>query len=177
MENTQELIQKFKEELIENIRKEISETGGISTYLQLMGKKKDEEKPVIIHIETDFTDEDDKKFFMDEGIPAICTKLKKHEISPLCVCFVAEAWMRVLDKNINEEKKTEVVIVNVSTEKGDDMIVYNIIRHPYEVDEKGELTSKTELSEEEMSKEDGKTPSSGGRFSNLYQKFAKGLCN
>lgn len=175
MESNKEIIQKYKEELIENIRREINETGNISAYIQLMGTKEDLDKPVIIHIETDFEGEEDKEFFMSEGIPAICKKIKKHDINPICVCFVAEAWMRIFNKEKQQESKEEVVIINISTEKGDDMIVYNIIRHPYEVDETGDLKSRVELTESDTVKENGESSTTRGRFTNLYRKFIDGL--
>lgn len=174
MDNNQEMIDEYKKELLQNIRAEISETGSVAAYLQLMGTKKDLDKPVIVHIQTDFVDEDDKEFFVEEGIPTICKDLKKRQFTPICVSFVAEAWMRVSDS----KDKKEVILINISTENGDDMYIYNIIRHPYEVDESGELKSKVELSEDEItSDKDDKPSSAGGRFSNLYQKFAKILCN
>lgn len=177
MESKQEIIQKYKEELIENIRKEMNDTGAISAYMQLIGTKDDLDKPVIIHIETAFEDEEDKSFFMSEGIPVICKKIKDHDINPICVSFVAEAWMRIFNKEKQQENKEEVVIINISTEDGDEMIVYNIIRHPYEVDESGELKSKVELSESDVVKDNTETPNTAGRFTNLYRKFIDGMNN
>lgn len=177
MESKQEIIQKYKEELIENIRKEMTETGAISAYMQLIGTKEDLDKPVIIHIETAFEGEEDKHFFMSEGIPVICKKIKEHDINPICVCFVAEAWMRIFNKEKQQENKEEVVIINISTEDGDEMSVYNIIRHPYEVDKSGDLTSKVELSESDVVKDNGQEPKTAGRFTNLYRKFINELNN
>ena len=73
--------------------------------------------------------------------------------------------------------KEEVVIINISTEDGDEMSVYNIIRHPYEVDKNGDLTSKVELSESDVVKDNGQAPATAGRFTNLYRKFINELNN
>ena len=169
------IIQNYKEELIENIRREINKTGNISAYIQIMGIKEDVDQLAIVHIETDFKGEEDKEFFMSEGIPVICKKIKKHNISPICISFVAEAWMRIFNKEKQQESKEEVVIINISTEKGDDMIVYNIIRHPYEVDETGDLKSTVELTESDRVKDKGESQKTAGRFTNLYHKFINGL--
>ena len=177
MESKQEIIQKYKEELLENIRREMDETGAISTYIQLIGTKEDVDKPVIIHIDTAFEDEEDKHFFMSEGIPVICKKIKEHNINPICVCFVAEAWMTMFNKEKQKESKEEVIIINMSTQDGDDMIVYNIVRHPYEVDESGDLKSKVELVESDAVKDNDEKSTTAGRFTNLYQKFIDGLIN
>lgn len=178
MENNKELIQQYKEELLQNIRNEILQEGSVNTYIQVMGTKKDSEKPVIVHIDASFGDDEDKEYFLEEGIPHICKKLKKHDFEPVCVVFVAEAWMKIKDlKEDKKEEKKEVVIVNFSASDGDVLHAYPIIRHPYEIDSAGELTSRVELSEDELTKEEGKPQSAGGKFTNLYHKFYSGLCN
>lgn len=177
MESKEEIIQKYKEEQLKNIKEIISETGSLGTYMQLVGTKQGVDKPIVVHIETPFEDDDDKKLFLDDGIPMICKGLKQEEIIPLCVSFTAEAWMKLHDATTGKEtEKKEVIIMTISSEDQDIMYVYEIIRHPYEVDESGELKSKVELSEQDvMDQYDGKREKPAGRFSNLYAKFAKGL--
>lgn len=174
METREEIIQKYKEEQLINIKNMISETGGIGTFMQLVGIKKGLDKPIIVHIETPFENDEDKEMFIEDGIPMICKGLKGEEITPICVSFFAEAWMKIYDKQKGKEsEKKEVVIMTISSEESDKMYVYDIIRHPYEVDENGELISKTELSDNGDVK--GEEQERKGRFTNLYEKFTKGL--
>jgi hypothetical protein len=52
------------------------------------------------------------------------------------------------------------------------MEAYDIIRHAYEVDDKGELSSKVDLVKNEDLSSENKL-SSEGRFSNLYATLMK----
>lgn len=164
---TPELMDDYRKELLENIEAEMKEEGSVSAFVQIMGEKEGVDKPVIVHIVTNFGGDDDKEFFIEEAIPQICKKLKKSEITPHQVVFVSEVWVHKIDKKTGEKTKEEAVMIAISSDKGEILEAYDIIRHTYEVDEKGELSSRIELKKnEDLS---GPTPESEGRFSNLYR--------
>lgn len=169
---TPELMQEYKKELLENIQAEMKDEGNVSSFMQIIGEKEGMDKPVIVHIVTDFTDNDSKDFFVEEIIPQITKKLKKNSITPHHVVFVSEVWVTTVDKKTDESKKEEAVLIAYSSEDGETMEAYNIIRHAYEVDDKGELSSKVDLVKNEALSSENKL-SSEGRFSNLYTTLMK----
>lgn len=176
----QELIKDYKKELFENISGELTEEGKVSTFVQIVGEKEGMDKPVIVHVVTEFANDEEKEFFVKEAIPDICKRLRKNKIIPSFVVFVSECWITVMSKKTDEKKKSEIVLVNISSENGDEIEVYDIVRHPYEINEKGDLVSKVELlinndiTTTDSSDTDKKME---GRFTNLYGKFMKHLNN
>lgn len=171
---TNELLEQYKKELLENVNAEMQEEGKLMPFIQLIGFKSDLEKPAIVHIAAPFQDEEDKDLFVQQAIPEICRKLKKNNIDVELVTFVAECWMTVIDDKTGKSKKSEVVMIIYSDKNGDKTEAYDIIRHDYEVDEKGELTSKIEYKKNEKMSSD-ETIQVGGRFSDLYKQFRKQL--
>lgn len=171
-----ELVEDYKKELFENINSEFKNEGNLTTFIQIVGKKDGFDKPVIVHIVTGFANDEEKEFFINEAVPDICKRLKNNKIIPSFVTFVSECWMTMVDKKTKKEKKKEIVLITYSSEKGDDSDIYNIVRHPYEINEKGDLVSEIELEKnDELSTTE---PSqSKGRFTNLYSRFMKHLNN
>lgn len=168
---TPEIIDDYKKELLLNIEAEMKDEGKVSTFMQILGEKEGIEKPVIIHIVTEFHDEENKDFFVEEVIPTISKKLKKNQITPHYVVFVSEVWVTKVNKESGNSNKEEAVLIAYSSESGENMEAYNIIRHAYEVDDKGELSSKVDLVKDEDLTAQGAT--SEGRFSNLYRTLMK----
>ena len=168
---TPELMEEYKKELLENIELEMKDEGKVRPFMQIIGEKEGMDKPVIIHIVTEFGDDESKDFFIEEVIPEGSRKLKKIQTTPHHVVFVSEVWMTMVDENTNKTKKEEAVLIAYSSEEGEVMEAYNIIRHAYEVDEQGELSSKIDLIKNEDLSSHNDTPS--GRFSNLYATLMK----
>ncbi len=169
---TPELMEEYKKELLDNIQAEMKDEGKVRPFMQIIGEKEEMDKPVIIHVVTEFGDDESKDFFIEEVIPEISRKLKKNQITPHHVVFVSEVWMTMVDKNTNKTKKEEAIFIAYSSEEGESMEAYNIIRHDYEVDEQGELSSKIDLIKNEDLSSKNET-SSAGRFSNLYAILMK----
>jgi len=169
---TPELMEEYKKELLENIQAEMKDEGKVSPFMQIIGEKEGIDKPVIIHIVTEFNDADSKDFFIEEVIPEISRKLKKNQITPHQIVFVSEVWVTTIDKKTDESKKEEAILIAYSSEDGETMEAYDIIRHAYEVDDKGELSSKVDLVKNEDLSSENKL-SSEGRFSNLYATLMK----
>lgn len=169
-----ELMEDYKKELLENIQAEMKDEGKVSSFMQIIGEKEDLDKPVIIHIVTHFDEPDSKDFFVQEIIPEISKKLKSNVITPKYVVFVSEVWITRLDTKTNESKKDEAVLIAFSSEEGDKLETYDIIRHAYEVDKNGQLTSKTDLVlNDEFSIDSSDEKAAEGRFSHLYQTLMK----
>jgi len=168
---TPELMQEYKKELLQNIQAEMNDEGSLTPFVQIIGEKEGLDKPVIIHIVTEFSDSESKDFFIEEVIPEISRKLKKNYITPHHVVFVSEVWVTSPDKKTDDKKK-EAVFIAYSSKEGEIMETYDIIRHAYEVDDKGELSSKVDLVKNEDLSSDAST-SSKGRFSDLYSTLMK----
>lgn len=168
-------IETYKEELIEKITKQISEEGSVPTFIQVYASRKDEEKPVIVHIEAQFESKEDKIYFVEEGIPQICKKLKGEELKPIFVAFVAEAYMTVTDKKTEKSEKREILMVNISNEDENKHYIFNMIRGNYEVDANGDLKEDVKLEYDEEISEKGEDTKSGGIFSGMFDKFVEGL--
>lgn len=176
----QELIEDYKKELFENITWELTEEGKVSTFVQIVGEKEGIDKPVIVHIVTAFANDEEKEFFVEQAIPDICKRLKKNKITPSFVVFVSECWVTVINKKTEEQQKNEIVLVTVSSKDGDELEAYDIVRHPYEINEKGDLVSKVELSKNDdlvSIDKDDESVQVQGRFTNLYAQFMKHLNN
>ena len=164
---TPEIIEDYKKELLQNIEAQMKDEGKVTAFVQILGEKEGVDKPVIVHIAIDFEDDDSKDFFIEEIIPEISKKLRRSSITPHQVAFVSEVWVTVINKDTKEKTKNEAVMIALSSESGETMEAYDIVRHAYEVDEDGELSSKVDLvKNEDLS---GDSSSSEGRFSNLYR--------
>lgn len=174
----EELIKDYKKELFENITWELTEEGSLSTFVQIIGEKEGVDKPIIVHVVTPFANDTEKEFFVKEAIPDICKRLRKNRITPSFVVFVSECWMTVIDKKTEKEEKSEIVLLTMSSKDGDELEAYNIVRHPYEINEKGDLVSKVELSKNnDITTTDSDEAKTQGRFTNLYAQFMKHLNN
>lgn len=167
-----ELMEDYKKELLENIEEEMKSEGNVSTFIQVIGEKEGVDKPIIVHVVTRFDNDDSKDFFIKEIIPEVGKKLRKSDIKPQYVVFVSEVWVTRINKNTLKETKDEAVFISFSSENTEEVEAYTIIKHDYEVDENGELSSKVELKkDEELSGGEGAVVE--GRFSGLYKTLMK----
>lgn len=172
-----QIIDDYKKELFENINSELQEEGKVSSFVQVIGEKEDLDKPVIVHIVTGFANNEEKDFFINDAVPDICKRLKQNKINPKFVVFVSECWITQIDTKTNKEEKGEIVLVTISSDKGDELEAYNIVRHPYEINEKGDLVSEVELVKNNDITTTDTEAKTQGRFTNLYARFMKHLNN
>ena len=168
-------IEEYKTELIEHVTKSFNQEAELESFIQVYASKEGEKKPVLIFIDTPFSSSEDKIDFVENGIPQICKTLKKEKLTPLFVAFGSEAYITIIDKRNNEKTKKEVIVINISSENENENLIYDIVRHPYEVNEDGDLKQKVELVLDTNLSKPIPGKEVDGLFSNLFDKFAKGL--
>jgi len=176
---TEEDHNNLKENYIEYLVSTIAESGGINPHITVFGdQKNDSNKPSIIHImipEEFMKSEDSKDEFVDDVLPNVFKQLKK-KFKVHSIAWAAEAWMRVVGKDTNEEDlknwkaipiKKEVIIVTIETKDSSETLMYNIIRKGKKVTKDGDFIDDIELEKEDLTE----GVAVGGRFSGLFTKF------
>lgn len=185
MIDKKELILKIKKNHLFSIQEMIKETS-VEPFIQIFCQKESEENPMMMYmpLTNDLLDQD-ADFFKEKIFPSIKKSIEEEGLTILLVVFTSEAWVTKVDKNDPSKKseKQEVVIFNYSSEKGDEIEVYDVIRDEYEVDESGEFVIKSHTVDKdgnlcenikieynaELSGDDIK--SSKGRFINLFKQL------
>ena len=189
---TTEQFSLLKEEYINNIKRFVTENGGLFPHLSVfadVNKKKirkifeddDSDKPALLHIPLPdkYTQTDEgKELFIKNVFPELAKEIKEN-FTPNAIAWASEAWVRKMDKEdapngeIPDNWKElpiqkEVIIITIESESSQECLIFNINRNGKQIDEDGNLVDTIELTPcDELSGANGFT----GRFSGLFSKF------
>lgn len=170
----------LKELYIDNIKKFLTESGGMFPHISLFAEDKEDitQKNAIIHvpIPDDLMKSDGgKDYFIEKAVPDIAKKVNEKFIVK-GVCWASEAWMRHADKDYDFNKnnykdlpKKEVLIVTFESATKNEVSIYEMIREGLKVTEEGDMVDNIDLKELTDIKQENGTD--GGRFTGLYKKF------
>ena len=176
---TEEKYQELKKEYVNNIKRVMTELGGIRPHITVFGSHIDEkqkDKDALIHIEV--RDEFMRSETMKEGfvqviIPEIAGKIKEMVV-PYGVAWTSEAWVRTATKEqgVPDNWKElpierEILMISMEFTHKKEMLIYEIKRKGKQVNEDGDLVDHIDLIEEDFSSVEAMT----GRFTNLLEKF------
>ena len=180
---TEEQYIELKDRYLTNIKKYMTEEGGLFSHISVFAEKiehnkdDDESRHAIIHIplpEKIANSDAGKELFVTKILPEIANTLKE-EFTAIGVAWASEAWLRsshIDDKQPENWKdmpiKKEVLMVSMESAYGNETSVYEIVRNGMKVTEDGLSDSIELIKDEELSGENLKFE---GRFTGLYKKF------
>lgn len=176
---TEEKYEEIKKDYVSNIRRYMTEMGGIFPHITVFGKHKEpsEGKDAIVHIQVpgDFMkSEEMKETFMEDVLPKISLKIREM-MEPYGVAWTSEAWLRSMEKDDKLPDnwkdlpiKKEILLVSMEFTHKKEAFVYEIKRLGKQVNEDGELVDHVDLIEEQMM---SGAEQMSGRFTGLLEKF------
>lgn len=173
----------IKEEYINTIKSYMAGESGIEPHITIFAdklEKSDEEdyRSSIIHMPIPTTlmqSEEAKDTLIDEVLPKVMKEVKK-KFEPFGIAWTSEAWVRKAerDADLNDWKQLpiekEILMVNIESKFGNEMLVYEIKRNGMKVTEDG-LRDEIELIKDDNLSQN--TESVQGRFTGLYKKLIK----
>lgn len=183
---TEEQFNEVKETYIKSIKELMQEETGMEPHITVFAEKLEEDEdgivPAILHmaIPSDLMNsQEGKDKLIDIVIPQVAEKVKK-QFKPYGVAWTSEAWVRKahkddVDNDILDNWKElpiskEILMINIESEFGNEMTIYEIKRNGMEVTENGLKDTVELILDEELTAETGNMT---GRFTGLYNKFIK----
>lgn len=182
---TKEQFEEVKTSYIESITGYMKDETGMQPHISIFAEKLDEGEdstPCILHMPIPgkiMNSDDDKDKLVNVVLPRVAKEVKK-DFKPYGLAWTSEAWVRKADKNMNDNAildnwkeipiSKEILMINIESHFGNEIIVYEIKRKGMEITEDG-LKDTVELILDEELSVDAKGMT--GRFTGLYNKFIK----
>jgi hypothetical protein len=182
---TEEQFKEIKEVYLKSITDFMQDETGMEPHITVFAERLDDEEstPAILHMPIPsslMNSEDGKDKLIEVILPQVAKKIKK-EFKPYGIAWTSEAWVRKTHKdNIDNDIlldnwkeipiSKEILMINIESEFGNEMTIYEIKRNGMEVTEDGLKDTVELILDKELTDETG---SMTGRFTGLYNKFIK----
>lgn len=182
---TEEQFNEMKKVYVENIKNFMQDETGMEPHITVFAERleDDEAVPAILHMPIPselMNSEEGKDKLIELVLPKVVKKVKE-DFKPYGIAWTSEAWVRKADKNsidndilLDDWKEIpiskEILMINIESEFGNEMTIYEIKRNGMEITENGLKDTVELILDKELTDETG---SMTGRFTGLYNKFIK----
>jgi hypothetical protein len=172
----------LKERHIRLCKELMYEEGELPPHIQLLGHKKGEPGTMTatIPIPGELTSPDGKEFMEQFFIPQVFRQCAEDGIDILCFVWASEGYIRQVKvekmddvpENWRDLPKTEVLMLNFETDKGTDLVLFDVERLGKGINADGRVVDHVQLKERELPEG---AQQGEGRFANLFKRFKKPL--
>lgn len=185
--NIEDFIARSQQRLIDTIEK----IGGLPPMYSVLAVEiidgKEKYNDCLIPVPNNVLKNDETKDQMIEMIPFIIAQVMDTKMTPVCISWSSEAWIRkapILKEGENIENtdwkllpKTEAAIMFVETETRSEIIVFDMIRSGSKITPEGDMIDDITLTlnDELNSFNKENKQSVEGRFQNIFKDVAEAV--